>query len=76
MPVAVTVLPVPTLADAKVPPAALHVTVSPPKTPVSVQPVIVAVVAWSYALFDAVTDAVTIAVVMFAVVVADVLASV
>src|SRR5258705_4391484 len=75
-PVAVTVLPVPTLADAKVAAAALHVTVSPPSTPVSVQPVIVAAVVWSYALVAAVTVAVTVAVVMFAVVVAVVLASV
>jgi len=73
IPVAVTVLPVPRLADANVALAALHVTVSPPSTPVGVQPVIVAAVVWSYALFAAVTDAVTLTAVMFAVVVALVL---
>ena len=76
IPVAVTVLPVPTLDDAKLPLAALHVTVSALSTPVSVQPVIVAVLFRSYALFAAVTAAVTVAVVMFAVVVALVLDSV
>ena len=44
IPVAVTVLPVPTVAVSNVAAAALQVTTSPPITPVSVQPVTVAVV--------------------------------
>jgi hypothetical protein len=75
-PVAVTVLLVPTLADANVALPAVHVTVSPPITPVRVQLVIVALVVVSYALFAAVTVAVTLTAVIFAVVVAVVLASV
>src|SRR5204863_219782 len=76
MPVAVTVLPEPTVADANDAPAAAHVTVSPPSTPVSEQPEIVAAVVWSYGLFDAVTAAGTVSVVMFAVAVALPIASV
>ena len=76
MPVAVTVLPEPAADDAKVAPAAAHVTVSPPSTPVSEQPEIVAAVVWSYGLFDAVTAAGTVSVVMLAVVAALALASV
>jgi hypothetical protein len=75
-PVAVTVLAVPTLADANVALPAAHVTVSPLITPVSVQFVIVALVVVSYGLFAAVTVAVIVAAVMFAVVVAIVLANV
>jgi hypothetical protein len=74
-PVAVTILPVPTLADANVAPAAAQLTVSPPRTPVSVQVVIVALDVVSYGLFATVTVAVTVIAVMFAVVVAVVLAS-
>jgi hypothetical protein len=76
MPLAVTVLPVPTPDDPKAPPPAAHVTVSPAITPVGVQPVIVAVVVWSYGLFAAVTVAVTVATVILAVVVAVLLESV
>jgi hypothetical protein len=75
-PVAVTVFPVPTLADAKVALPAAQLTVSPARTPVSVQLVIVALGVVSYALFAALTVAVTVAAVMFAVVVAVVDASV
>ena len=59
MPVAVTVLPVPTFGVANAALLALHVTDSPPSTPDSEQFVIVALVVLSYGLFNAVTDAVT-----------------
>ncbi len=74
MPLAVTVLPLPTAASAKLAAAALQVT--PAGLPESVQLVIVAVAVPSYALLAAVTEAVTgtgAAAVMLAVVVAVVL---
>ena len=71
--VAVTVLPLPTLAVAKVfGPAAEQVTTSAPITPVREQRVIVAAVVPSYTLLPAVTLGVTVAAVMLAVVVAEV----
>jgi hypothetical protein len=69
-PVAVTVLPVPTLADAKVALPVVQLTMSPLRTPASVQLVIVALVVPSYALLAALTVVVTVAAVMVAVVVA------
>jgi hypothetical protein len=72
-PVAVTVFPTPTLAVLKVAAAAPHVTVSPAITPLSVQPVMLAVVVLSYVLFAAVTAAVSAGAAIDAVVVAVVL---
>jgi hypothetical protein len=66
-PLAVTVFPAPTVADANVALPA-HVTTSPPITPVSTQLVSVALGEPSYALFAAVTAAVNVVAVMFAVV--------
>ncbi len=67
-PVAVTVLPVPTPEEAKLP-VPLQVTTSAPSTPVSVQLIVAAVVPL-YALFGDVTLGATVAVVTLAVVVA------
>src|SRR5438309_11657425 len=74
-PLTVTVLPVPTLADAK-PAVPVHVTTSPVITPVSVQVVSVALVVPSYGLFATMTVGVTVSAVIAAVVVAVVDASV
>ncbi len=69
-PVAVTVLAVPTAAEAKVAAPPLQLTTSAPMTPLSVQPLSVAAMVLSYVLFAAVTLGVTVAAVMLAVVVA------
>ena len=70
-----TVLPVPTLADANAA-VPVQVTTSPPTTPVSVQLASVALVVPSYGLFVTVTVGVAVAAVIAAVVVAVVDASV
>src|SRR5688500_18146027 len=69
MPLAVTVLPPPTLASANVA-VPVHATTSPPSAPVTVQLVRVAAVVPSYGLSAAVMDGVTVSAVIEAVVAA------
>ncbi len=73
-PVAVTVLPVPTVAESK-PAVPLQPSTSPPTAPETVQLVSVAAVVPSYVLFDAVTAGVTTSDAIRPVVVSDVVDS-